>query len=124
MYRIKKKHKDWKKAEIEKDDVVKFTLENADKQQEEYKKYEREWTAQLRLCIATMENIKRHHPKAADLPNSEKAAAKMFLENDNMAKQIRPKLRELKEVIARYEAERKEILKQFGWKEENGGTSK
>ena len=118
MYKLKKKAKNWKESVIEKQDVIEFTIENADQQQKQYKEYEREWTAQLRLCIATMENIKRHHAKAAALPNSEKAAAKMYLENDNMAKEIRPKLRQLKEVIAKYEAERKAILKEFNWQDE------
>jgi hypothetical protein len=42
----------------------------------------------------------------------------MFLENDTMAKEIRPKLKRLKEVIKEYEGERRAILKEFNWQDE------
>lgn len=118
MYKLKKKAKNWKESVIEKQDVVQFTIAGADQQQKDYKRYETEWTAQLRVCIATMENIKRYHPKTAALPETEKVAAKMFLENDAMAKEIRPKLKSLKAAIKEYEAERKAILKEFNWQDE------
>jgi hypothetical protein len=118
MYKLKKKAKNWKESVIEKPDVVTFTIEQADQNQKEYKRLETEWTAQLRVCIATMENLKRHHPKATALPETEKVAAKMYLENDLMAKEIRPKLKRLKEVIKEYEGERRAILKEFNWQDE------
>jgi len=120
MYTLKKKSKDWKKTVIEKQDTVEFTVGDADEVNKHHERLKTEWTAQLKVCLATMENIRRHHPKIPKLPHSELIAAKMFYENDEMAKQIRPKLREVKNVMDKYAKERKTILKTFNWTDDEG----
>ena len=118
MHKLKKDNKkDFKKAVIEKTDTYEFTLEDADKRQGEYKTYEREWEAQIRVCKAVIDNINRNHPKIAKMPESEIVAAKMYKENDDMIKEYTVKLKELKKAIKNYESERKDILEKFGWSE-------
>lgn len=117
MHKLKKDNKDFKKAVIEKTDTYEFTLEDSDHKQEEYKKYEKEWTAQVSLCKAVVENISRKHPKVVKMPESEIIAAKMYKENEDTIKQYTAKLKELKKVMKAYDAERKEILEKFGWSE-------
>lgn len=117
MHKLKKDNKDFKKAIIEKTDTYEFTLEDADKKQEQYKTYEREWSAQVRVCNAVLDNIARNHPKVAKMPESEIIAAKMYKENSDMVKEYSAKLKELKKAMKAYDKERKEILEQFGWSE-------
>lgn len=115
MYKLKKNNKDYKKSVIEKQDVIEFTIEDADRKQEQYKTYEREWDAQIRVCKATIYNVIRNHPMVEKMSEVERTAVKMYLDNKEILEQYEPKLKELKKVMKAYVAERKEILNTFGW---------
>lgn len=123
MYKIKKANKkDYKKSIIEKQDTVEFTLENADRQQREYEKYKTEWEAQVKLCNATIANLRRNHPDVLRLSETKLIAAKMYLENKEVLAQYNPKLKELNKVMKEYVKERKTIMERFNWRDETPET--
>jgi hypothetical protein len=118
MYKIVKEEKDWKKTQIEKPTVNVFTVEDADSNARQYEKYKTEWTAQVKLCKATIDNIKRNHPEIYALSNTKKVAAKMLIENEQMIKELKPKLAQVNDVLKNWESDRAEIIKQFNWTDE------
>jgi hypothetical protein len=118
MYKILKKHKDWKKTQIEKETTNVFTVEDADHNAKEYEKYKKEWTAQVKVCKATIENIRRNHPEIYGLSKVQKVAAQMLLENEEMAKTYKEKLKEVEVVLKKWEEDKATIMKKFNWVED------
>ena len=118
MFRIVKKDKDWKKTQLEKQTVNVFTVEDADNNAKEYEKYKTEWTAQVKVCKAMIDNIKRNHPEIYALSNIKKTAAKMLLENEQMVKEFKAKLVQVEDVLQKWEKDRAQILKEFKWTED------
>jgi hypothetical protein len=118
MYKILKEHKDWKKTQIEKETTNVFTVEDADNNAKEYEKYKKEWTAQGKVCKATIENIKRNHPEIYALSNTKKVAAKMLLENEQMVKEFKAKLAQVEDVLKKWAKDKESIMKKFNWKED------
>jgi hypothetical protein len=117
MYKIIKKNKDWKKTEIEKMSPKTFTIEEAEQNAKQYETYEREWTAQIKLFDAVIDNIKRNHPDVYALPKIKKEAAKILTDNEDQKKIYKEKLLEVKGALKKWKEEKALLMETFKWHE-------
>lgn len=120
MYTIKEENEDFKDTVIEQDNVtVTFTLRDAEQQYQEYATKKKEWTAQIGVCKATIENVLRNHKKLEKLKPEELVGANIIYKNQEVVEQIQEQLPKIEEVMAKWEAQREEIYKTFNWHEES-----
>jgi hypothetical protein len=118
MYKIIKKNKNWKKCEIERMSPTVFTVEQADNNAKDYEKYVREWTAQIKLLNAVIENVRRNHPEVYGLTRTQKEAARILVVNEEEKRKYKEKLAEVKEALKKWGAEKELLMKTFKWQDE------
>ena len=126
-YRIVKEDKDNHLDTVLEVDVVNsFTMNEADQRCNEYIKMKKEADAQVSLSQAVLKNIERNHPKVMKLSATQRNAARMYVENEELIKESADTSDKLDAAIKGHTAMRKEVYKQFNWVdalEENEGET-
>lgn len=120
MYNLKKKGKNYLEHTIEKtyEQTITFTMSDILAHQERLTKALKEFTAQLEIESAKVYNISSFHPWVAKLKPEELHTANMFYEAQKQIAMIRPKLKEIKAQIKEYKVEKKVIMSELGFKED------
>jgi len=106
----------FKDSVIERKNVVtEFTPDLIEQHKSDLLKLQREMTAQVSLCKATIENIERNHPHVAEMSDEDMHSVWMAFENKNVVNEAEPKLAEVAEQLAKYDELLEGVYEKFGF---------
>lgn len=110
--------KDFKKSTIQRDNISdEFTVAAVEENQRYLDKMYKEMDGQIKVSKAYIDNVSRNHPKILELSGEELAAAVMLVENSEVLKQAKEKMKEITLQQKEYKDLLKIIYKKFGFVE-------
>lgn len=122
---VKADKTDFKQSLLRKSNVtVDFKIADVEAHEQSLRKTLAEWDGRARINRATMTNIRRNHPFVIAMSKKDRFTVHMYQEAENVVRTIEPKLKEIKEALEEYAAEKADLYKQLGFKDAPEGEAK